>query len=300
MAERRSVSTGTLAVISIGVGLAVLAMKLVAWQLTGSVALFSDALESLVNIATAVITLAAIRYSARPADDSHPFGHHKVEYFSVVIEGVLIVLAALAIFSAAWASFNNPQPLDDPAAGLAVNIAASVVNGVWAFVLIRQGRARRSPALAADGMHLFTDVLTSVGVVAGLVLVLLTGWLFLDSLLAAGIALHILWQGWRLIRQSVGGLMDEAAPPAMVDRIRQLISDNADGAIEAHDVRTRQAGRLTFIEFHLVVPGDMSVSDAHDICDRIEEALRDDMDDAHIAIHVEPEGKAKHTGVVVV
>jgi len=300
MPQNQSIKTSTIALISIVVGLLVMALKIGAWRLTGSVALYSDALESLVNVATAVAALAAIRLSARPADSNHPFGHHKVEYFSVVLEGVLIVIAALAIFSAAWAGFRNPQPIEQPATGLVINIIAAVINGAWAFVLVRQGRARRSPALAADGMHLFTDVMTSAGVVIGLVLTVVTGWLVLDSLLAAAVAVHILWQGWKLIRQSIGGLMDEAAPPAMQSRIRQHISDNASGAIEAHDVRTRQAGRLTFVEFHLVVPAAMSVAEAHEICDRIETALQTDFGDVHVTIHVEPEGKAKHTGVVVV
>lgn len=300
MQTRFAADISTIAVTSIAVGVLVLGLKLGAWWLTGSVALYSDALESVVNVATAIATFAAIRFSARPADSNHPFGHHKVEYFSVVLEGVLIVMAAIAIFTAAWEGFRNPRPIDQPTAGLAVNLVAAAINGAWAFVLIRLGRARLSPALAADGTHLMTDVITSVGVVAGLVLALATGWLFLDPLLAALVALNILWQGWKLIRQSIGGLMDEAAPPETVERIRKVISNNAGGAIEAHDVRTRQAGRRTFVEFHLVVPGDMSVAAAHDICDRIEEALSADMADAHITIHVEPEGSAKLTGVVVV
>ena len=216
-----------------------------------------------------------------------------------MLEGVLIVVAAVSIFAAAWTGYLNPRPLDQPAAGLAVNVVASLINGAWCFVLIREGRRRRSPALHADGIHLLTDVLTSAGVVVGLVLALQTGWLILDPILAALVAVNVLWQGWRLIRVSIGGLMDEAVEPETLDRIRQIISDNAVGAIEAHDIRTRNAGRMTFIDFHLVVPGAMAVSQAHDICDRIEKALRAVVVDAMITIHVEPEGKAKHTGVVV-
>ncbi len=293
-------STSGVAAASVAVGVVVLALKGVAWWLTGSVALYSDALESVVNVATAVAALAAIRFSARPADANHPYGHQKAEYLSVVLEGVLIVIAAISIFRSAWAGYLVPHALDQPAAGLAVNVVASVMNGVWAAVLVHVGRRRRSPALAADGVHLFTDVLTSAGVVVGLLLSLATGWLVLDPLLAAVVALNVLWQGWRLIRSSVGGLMDEAVDPATLDRIRQVISENAEGAIEAHDVRTRAAGRMTFIEFHLVVPGSMPVSVSHDICDRIEKALRAEVSDASITIHVEPEEKAKHTGVVVV
>ncbi len=300
MPDRAFQSTSGLAAASVAIGVIVLVMKAVAWWLTGSVALYSDALESVVNIATAIAAVAAIRYSDRPADANHPYGHHKAEYFSVVLEGVLIVIAAISIFRSAWAGYLAPHPLDQPAAGLAVNVAASVINGAWAAVLVRTGRRRRSPALTADGIHLFTDVLTSAGVVVGLLLALATDWLVLDPILAALVALNILWQGWRLIRASIGGLMDEAVDPATLERIRQVISDNAEGAIEAHDVRTRAAGPMTFIEFHLVVPGSMPVSVSHDICDRIERALRAEVSDASITIHVEPEEKAKHTGVVIV
>jgi len=293
-------TTSRFALISIAVGVAVLALKFFAWWITGSVALWSDALESIVNIATAVAALVAISYSDRPADANHPFGHHKAEYFSVVLEGVLIVIAAFSIMSSAFSAFFDPRPLEQPALGLAVNLFASLLNGIWATVLVRVGRRRRSMALTADGVHLFTDVATSAGVFVGLVLALATGWLILDPLLAALVAVNILWQGWRLIRVSVGGLMDEAVPSDTLDLIRNVISENADGAIEAHDVRTRLAGRMTFIEFHLVVPGAMAVSESHAICDRIEKALRAAVPDVHIAIHVEPENKAKHTGVVVV
>jgi cation diffusion facilitator family transporter len=300
MPDRAFQSTWGLAAASVAVGVVVLALKGLAWWLTGSVALYSDALESLVNIATAVAALVAIRYGDLPADANHPYGHHKAEYFSVVLEGVLIVIAAISIFRSAWAGFLAPHALDDPGVGLAVNVAASVINGAWAAVLVRTGRRRRSPALTADGVHLFTDVLTSAGVIVGLLLALATGWLVLDPILAALVALNILWQGWRLIRVSIGGLMDEAVDAATLERIQQVIADNAEGAIEAHDVRTRAAGPRTFIEFHLVVPGAMPVSLSHDICDRIEKALRTVVSDALITIHVEPEEKAKHTGVVVV
>jgi cation diffusion facilitator family transporter len=291
--------TNTIATASIAVGVAVLALKFAAWWLTGSVALYSDALESLVNIATAVAAVAAIRYGALPPDANHPYGHHKAEYFSVVLEGVLIVIAAVLIINEAWGAFHNPHVLERPGAGLAVNVAASVINGAWAWVLVREGKRRRSPALSADGTHLFTDVFTSAGVVVGLVLAVATGWLILDPLLAVLVALQILWSGWKLIRMSIGGLMDEALDPETLERIRHVIKEHAEGAIEAHDLRTRAAGRMTFIEFHLVVPGAMAVSVSHVICDRIERALRAEVADALITIHVEPENKAKHEGVVV-
>jgi cation diffusion facilitator family transporter len=300
MAPRFAATTTRIAMASIAVGAAVLLLKFWAFALTGSVALWSDALESLVNIATAVAALAAVRYGALPPDANHPYGHHKAEYFSVVLEGVLIVIAAVSIFSAAWTALSTPKAIDQPFLGLAVNAVAAVANGAWGAVLLREGRRRRSPALHADGIHLFTDVATSAGVILGLVLSLATGWLILDPVLAALVALNILWSGWKLIRLSIGGLMDEAVAPETLDRIRTIISENATGAIEAHDVRTRNAGRMTFIEFHLVVPGTMPVSQSHDICDRIERALRAEVSDALISIHVEPEEKAKHTGVVVV
>jgi cation diffusion facilitator family transporter len=288
-----------IAAVSIVVGVIVLALKAVAWWLTGSVALYSDAAESVVNIATAIAALIAIRYSALPPDANHPYGHQKAEYFSVVLEGVLVIIAAIVIAREAWVTFLNPRAIEQPALGLAINVVASLVNGAWCWVLLREGRRRRSPALVADGKHLLTDVITSVGVVVGVILTVATGKLILDPLLAAAVALNILWQGWRLVRVSIGGLMDEALPADTLTRIRTIIKANADGALEAHDLRTRAAGRMTFIEFHLVVPGTMPVSESHDICDRIERALRAEVSDATITIHVEPEAKAKHSGVVV-
>ena len=187
-----------------------------------------------------------------------------------------------------------------PILGLAINGAASLINAAWASVLLRAGRRARSPALIADGRHLFTDVVTSLGVLLGVALVALTGWEVLDPLLAALVALNILWSGWGLVRDSVSGLMDEAAPPETVARIRGVVSRHALGALEAHDLRTRHAGHTTFVEFHLVVPGDMRVSEAHDICDRIEDAIQTEVEGTVVTIHLEPEGKAKHSGVLVV
>lgn len=288
-----------LALANIGVGIAVLGLKYLAFMLTGSIALYSDALESIINVAAALGVFLAVRLSAKPADKNHPYGHHKVEYFAAVIEGSLIVVAALSIFHAAYVGYLNPKLLTAPMEGLLVNAVATVINGVWCWVLIRQGRRQRSPAIVADGKHLLTDVLSSVGVLLGVSLVVATGWAVLDPILAALVALNILWSGWGLVKTSVGGLMDEAAASDVVERIQALISTHATGALEAHDLRTRHAGRATFIDFHLVVPGHMAVSDAHDICDRIERAIRDEIEDAVTTIHVEPENKAKHSGIVV-
>jgi cation diffusion facilitator family transporter len=299
MTEGRPGPATRLAMGSVAVAIAVLGMKAVAWWVTGSVALFADALESVVNVAAALAALAAIRYSALPADANHPYGHAKAEYFSAVLEGVLIVVAALLILREAWGALLAPRMPEQPWLGLAVSAVASAVNAAWATLLVRRGRALRSPALLADARHLWSDVVTSVGVIAGVGLVVATGILWFDPLLAALTAANILWSGFRLLRESVGGLMDEAVPPATMERIRRIVAAEATGAIEAHDLRSRHAGRFTFLEFHLVVPGAMTVRESHDICDRIEAALKAELSGAVITIHVEPEGKAKQTGVPV-
>ncbi|MCC2651837.1 MAG: cadmium transporter [Microvirga sp.] len=288
-----------LAIGSIFVGTVVFVLKYAAYYITGSIALYSDALESIINVVTAVAAFLAVRLSAAPADANHPYGHHKVEYFSAVLEGVLIIVAALAILREAYFGFMSPKVMDAPMQGLAINALASVINAFWSWLLIRRGRRLRSPALVADGRHLFTDVVTSAVVIIGLLLVPLTGWAWLDSALAAMVAVNILWSGWGLVKESIGGLMDEALPETTLIRVREIIARNAEGAIEAHDLRTRHAGRMTFIDFHLVVSGGMSVTEAHDICDRLERALKADVEDALITIHVEPDDKAKHSGIVV-
>jgi cation diffusion facilitator family transporter len=293
-------TTTTLAAGSVAVGVLVLALKFGAWYVTGSVALYSDALESLVNVAAGIVLLVAVWYGGRPADSNHPYGHGKAEYFSVVLEGVFIILAALAILREAYLDIRMPEAISAPWLGLAIAVLASIGNGAWGYVLVREGKSRNSPALTADGVHLYTDVATTAGVIVGLILAVVTGWTILDPILAIIVAVNIIWAGWRVIRVSIGGLMDEALPPEMLEHIRTVISENADGALEAHDVRTRQAGPRTFIEFHLVVPGNMPVSQSHDICDRIERALRAAVPESSVTIHVEPEEKAKHTGVVVV
>ena len=288
-----------LAVGSLVVGCVVLGLKTLAWWMTGSVALLSDALESTVNLATAFTALVAIRFAARPADASHPFGHHKAEYFSAVLEGVMIVVAAIFILREAYDGLLSPRVLDAPVEGLLVNSGATVVNAAWAWVLVRWGRRLRSPALVADGKHLWTDVLTSAGVAIGILLALVTGWWILDPLMAALVAVNILWSGSRVVKESLSGLLDEAVPEETLQRIRDLISTNAEGAVEAHDLRTRHAGSATFVEFHLVVPGDMTVFDAHEICDRVEAAIARAVPGSRVTIHVEPEHKSKHTGIVV-
>jgi divalent metal cation (Fe/Co/Zn/Cd) transporter len=288
-----------LALGSIAVGCLVLGLKGAAWWLTGSAALYSDALESTVNVAASLIAWVALTFAARPADANHPYGHDKAEFFAAVIEGVLIVVAALLIFAVAWQAWASPQPFALPAEGVALNALATLVNFAWSLVLLRAGKRLRSPALAADGRHLMADVVTSVGIACGFALAVLTGFQALDPLLAAATGVYVLWSGMRMISSSVGGLMDEAPEPAVLARIRELVAASAQGALEAHDLRTRHAGRLTFLEFHLVVPGSMTVAEAHAICDRIEDALKAEMSHLVTTIHVEPEEKAKQSGVPV-
>ncbi len=284
---------------SILLGSVVLGLKLAAWGVTGSAALFSDAAESVVNVAASVVAFLALGFAARPADANHPYGHDKAEFFAAVIEGVLIVVAALTILQHAWHTWQHPVLIQAPLLGAALNGAATVLNLGWGMLLLKRGRVLRSPALMADGQHLIADVVTSAGVLAGVGLAVATGLAWLDPALAAATAVYILVSGYFVIRDSVGGLMDAAPAAEIVERIRVIVGKHAEGAIEAHDLRTRHAGRLTFLEFHLVVPGSMSVSAAHDICDRVEAALKAEMEGLMITIHVEPEGKAKHRGVLV-
>ncbi len=238
-------------------------------------ALFSDALESTVNVATAIAVVITIRIAARPADASHPYGHHKAEFFSAVLEGVMIIVAALLILREAYDGFMNPVAFDLPILGLLINGAATLINAIWAWVLVSRGRRARSPALVADGKHLFTDVITSAGVALGVLLAIATDWWVLDPLMAALVAVNILWSGSKLIHESLSGLMDEAVPEDTLDIVREVISRQAGGAVEAHDLRTRHAGQATFIDFHLVVPGETTVFDAHEICDRVEAGLKE-------------------------
>jgi cation diffusion facilitator family transporter len=282
-----------LAAWSIVVAFGVMGLKFVAWWVTGSVALYSDALESIVNVIAGFAAFWAISVSHKPADRDHQYGHHKAEYFSAVLEGVLIVVAALLIMGAVWRSWQDLSPMEQPWEGLAINGVAAAINCFWALLLIRVGRRDKSPALEADGHHVMTDVVTSVGVIIGLVAAVLTGWHFLDPLLALLVALNILWQGWKVITSSLDGLMDRAVPIDENMRIRDIISTNSAGALEVHDLKTRIAGRATFIEFHMVVDAAMSVGESHAICDRIEAALGDEIPSVRVVIHVEPDDEAK-------
>jgi cation diffusion facilitator family transporter len=287
-------TVGRLALWSIPLALFVMGLKLVAWWVTGSVALLSDGLESSVNVVAAIVAFAAITYAAKPADKTHPFGHHKAEYLSAVLEGVLIVVAALLIVMEALPAVLAPTAIEAPALGLAINFAAGVINAGWAFLLIRAGRRHRSPALSADGQHILSDVVTSIGVLIGLVLAIATGYPVLDPLLAILVALNILYQGWKVIAHSVDGLMDHAVEAGEADAIKAAIAANGAGSLGVHDLKTRRAGAATFVDFHLVVPAAMPVGEAHDICDRLEDAIRAVQPGAQIAIHVEPETEKAH------
>lgn len=291
-------SAEKLAGLSVAVALAVLALKLAAWRMTGSVALFSDAMDNLVNVATAVMAWLAIRVAARPADIGHPFGHTKAEYLSAVAEGVLIVLAALLICREAVLRLGQPELDTAPWDGMAVNGVAAAVNALWAMILIREGRRRRSPAMAANGRHTLADVWTSAGVIVGLGLAVVTGWHVLDPLLALAVALNILREGWIVVSGSVHGLMDAAASEEERAEIEAVIRGSADGALQYHDVLTRRAGPALFVEFHLVVASGMPVGEAHGICDRIEAEMTVRIPGARTTIHVEPAHKAKDSGRV--
>jgi cation diffusion facilitator family transporter len=284
---------GLVSRINIAVALAVIALKYWAYVVSGSVALFSDALESLVNVMTAVAAFVAIRLSVKPADSDHPFGHHKAEFLAAMFEGAMIAVAAVLILIKAYGGLTEGVKLEQSGLGLAINGAASFINGAWAWTLIRWGISCRSPALVADGQHLTTDVITSVGVILGLGLALLSGWHILDPLIAAVVAFNILWMGYKIATQSMSRLLDQAASPEIEGRIRNVIEANGIGALEAHDIRTRQAGRALFIEFHLVVPGAMTVAQAHAICDRLEDSIESRIEGSEVVIHVEPEYKAK-------
>lgn len=292
-AEEKIRRIARVATANIAVALIVIVLKYVAYAVSGSVALFSDALESIVNVMTAIAAYIAIRMSAKPPDADHPFGHYKAEFLAAMFEGAMIAVAAVLILIKAYSGLVEGVALEHSFLGLSINALSTLINAGWAWALIRWGTDWRSPALIADGQHLFTDVVTSVGVVVGLIVAIMTGWHILDPLIAAIVAVHILTMGYRIATQSMSRLMDQAASPEIEVRIRGVIEANGHGALEAHDIRTRQAGRALFIEFHLVVPGSMTVDEAHVICDRLEDSIEQSIAGSEVVIHVEPEYKAK-------
>ena len=287
-----------IAILSLVVSLLALGLKYAAYLVSGSLALYADAVETIINVISAAGGLWALTIAERPADHNHTYGHYKAEYLSAVAEGTLVVVTAFVIGREAVEGWMNPQPIQAPWNGLMLNGAATLLNLAWGLTMLRVGRKRRSPALVAGGQHVLSDVWTGGALVVGVSLVSLSGWARLDAVLAGLIAVNVLRVGWEVMRDSIAGLMDQAPEPGTLDQIRDIIALNGQGAIEAHDIRTRIVGAMTFLDFHLVVPGSMSVTQAHDICDRIEGALRAHMGSTLVHIHVEPENLAKHEGIV--
>ena len=275
--------------LSVGAAFATIALKTLAWWLTGSVGLLSDALESIVNLAAALLAVTMLRVAASPPDENHPYGFSKAEYFAAGIEGALIVLAAAGILASAIPRLLEPEQLESPGLGLTLSVAASGINLAVGVLLIRVGRRHHSIALEADGHHLITDVWTSAGVIIGVGLVFLTGWLRLDPLVALGVAAHIVWTGLRLMRRSWRGLLDAAIPTEDTGEVTKLFAEYSKRyGVSFHALRTRQAGKRRFISFHFLVPDAWSVAQAHRLSEEIEERIRSLVPNASIFTHIEP------------
>jgi len=274
--------------LSIAAALSTILLKGTAWWLTGSVGLLSDALESLVNLAGALMALSMLSLAAQPADENHAHGHGKAEYFSSAFEGFLIIVAAIGIAYAAIGRLLDPRPLQDVGIGLAVSAVASIINLATARSLMKVGRKYRSITLEADAHHLLTDVWTSVGVILGVGLVGLGGWLWLDPVIALLVAANIVWTGWQLLHRSAAGLMDVSLPEAELQTIEQVLDEYRRQGLEFHALRTRQAGSRAFATLHVLVPGAWSVQLGHDWCERIEADIRRALPYAHVTTHLEP------------
>ncbi len=274
--------------LSIAAAVATILLKGVAWRLTGSVGLLSDAIESFVNLAGAVMALWMLTLAAMPADDDHAHGHGKAEYFSSAFEGFLILLAAVSIGYTAVDRLLHPQPLEAVAAGLLVSVVASVINFATARTLMRVGRAHRSITLEADAHHLMTDVWTSVGVIGGVGLVWLTGWLWLDPAIAVLVAANIVWTGWQLMQRSAAGLMDVSLPTEQIEQVEVVLAGYRGQGLDFHALRTRQAGSRVFVTLHVLVPGTWTVQQGHDCSERIEADIRKALPHAHVTTHLEP------------
>ena len=275
--------------LSIAAALATITLKTLAWWLTGSVSLLSDALESIVNLAAALLALTMLRVAASPPDENHPYGFSKAEYFAAGIEGALIVLAAGGILASAIPRLVEPQPIQAPLLGLALSAAASGINLGVGMLLIRVGRREHSIALEADGHHLMTDVWTSAGVILGVALVFLTGWLRLDPLVALAVAVHIVWIGLRLMRRSWKGLLDAAISIEDTGEVTRLFTEYSRRyGVSFHALRTRQAGARRFISFHFLVPDAWTVAQAHQLSEEIEARIRSMVPNAAVFTHIEP------------
>ncbi|MCL4801364.1 MAG: cation diffusion facilitator family transporter [Burkholderiales bacterium] len=276
------------ALLSIAAALATIGLKGAAWWVTGSVGLLSDAMESFVNLAAAAVTLTMLIVAARPPDEEHAYGYSKAEYFASGFEGSLILVAAVAIGIAASERLIAPQPLQAIGLGLAIAVAAAVVNFGVARVLLRAGRHYQSIALEADARHLLTDVWTTAGVAVAVLLVALTGWQRLDPLVALAVAAHILWTGFGLVRRSFLGLMDRALPPADRRAIEAVLERHGAEGVRYHALRTRQAAGRSFVSVHVLVPGAWTVQRGHDLLERIEAEVREAVPGASVFTHLEP------------
>jgi cation diffusion facilitator family transporter len=275
--------------LSVGAALATITLKALAWWLTDSVGLLSDALESLVNLAAALLALSMLRLAASPPDADHPYGFSKAEYFSAGIEGALIVLAAGGIVWAAMPRLVTPQPLDMPFIGLTLTVAASAINFAVAIVLLRAGREHHSITLEADGRHLMTDVWTSAAVIVGVALVYITGFYRLDPVIALAVSAHILWTGFGLMRRSVRGLLDPAISGEDQNEVNKLFAEYSKRyGVSFHALRTRQAGARRFVSFHLLVPDAWTVAQAHQLSEEIEARMRSMIPNAAVFTHIEP------------
>ena len=274
--------------LSVAAALATITLKMIAWRMTGSVGLLSDALESLVNLAAALLALWMLRLAATPPSEEHPYGYSKAEYIAAGIEGALIVLAAAGILATAIPRLLHPEPLAAPILGLSVSAAASVINLLVSLTLLRVGRKRNSIALEADGRHLMTDVWTSAGVIIGVALVFATGWLRLDPLVALAVALHVVWTGIGLVRRAASGLLDAAISQPHRDAIQSLFDEYSKQGVAFHAIRTRRAAARSFVSFHLLVPDRWSVLRAHRLSEEIEARIRAIVPGAGVFVHIEP------------
>ncbi|CAN5266416.1 cation diffusion facilitator family transporter [soil metagenome] len=274
--------------LSIAAAVTTIGLKLGAYYLTGSVGLFSDAAESVVNLVAAVAVLCALTFAIRPPDEEHAFGHSKAEYFSSGLESALIIIAAVWIGITAWGRLMEPQPLQNVGLGLSITLGAAALNGVVALVLLRAGRRLRSISLRADAQHLLTDVWTSVGVVLGIVMVQLTGWLVLDPLIGLVVAANIVWTGFRLLRDTAEGLLDRVLPQEDQEVIASVLSRYERQGIRFHAVRTRAAGQRRFVSMHVLVPGLWTVKQGHDLSEKIEGELAGALPQSTYFIHIEP------------
>jgi cation diffusion facilitator family transporter len=276
-------------VLSIVAAVATIVLKGIAWWVTDSVGLLSDALESFVNLAAAMLAFSMLRLAASPPDKEHPYGFSKAEYLAAGIEGALIVLAAAGILWTSLPRLLHPAAIETPGLGLGLSVAATAINFAVARILLHAGHENHSITLEADGKHLMTDVWTSAGVIAGVALVYLTGWLRLDPLIALAVAVHIVWTGVGLVRRSVSGLLDAAISPDEQAELRKLFAEYSKRhGVSFHALRTRQAGARRFVSFHLLVPDAWTVAHAHQLSEEIESRMRAMVPNALVETHIEP------------